>query len=102
VDRASEFLSTACQDEAFFLAHYQILRNLVHLDSSSYVVFLFPSANDTVRKQATGGVEKALTAAGKKRVKLVFLEDLTAFLEERCQSQALGFYYREFRRKYLP
>jgi hypothetical protein len=101
VDCSSEFLSRSCQDEAFFLAHYQILRNFVHLDSSSYVVFLLPSANDKVRVQAFDAMEEALTAAGKERVKVVFLEDLIAFLEG-CQPHSLAAYYREFRRKYVP
>jgi Restriction Endonuclease associating with ARP len=102
VNRASGFLSTSCREEAFFLAHYQILRNLVHLNRDSYVVFLFPWANSKVRQQASDAVKQALTDAGRERVRLVYLEDFTAFLDARCEGTPLADYLMGFRRKYLP
>lgn len=98
----SEFLTEACREESFFLEHYQILRNLVHITSTSYVVFLFPSANTTVKRQADKARADFLTDAGRKRMKIVFLEDLVAFLEGHTKHQHLARYYGHFRGKYLP
>lgn len=102
VAQALEFLSERCLEESFFLGRYQILRNLVHLDSSSYVVFLFPSANLKIKQQALDARQDALTDAGRRRVKIALLEKVVTFLEVRCQSDSLASYYREFRAKYLP
>ena len=98
----SEFLTEACREEAFFLKHYQILRNLVHITSTSNVVFLFLSANLTVKRQALKAHAEILTAAGKKRMKIVFLEDFVAFLEGHTNHPQLARYYGHFRDKYLP
>lgn len=32
-----------------FLRNYQILRNLIHIDDNSYVIFLFPEGNETIQ-----------------------------------------------------
>jgi hypothetical protein len=101
IDR-SKFLSEECRDEKFFLDHYQILRNLVHLTATSYVILLFPSANSTVKREALEAYENFLTDAGKTRVKVVFLEDMVSFLEAKCSIGSLVNYYAMFRMKYLP
>lgn len=98
----SEFLSEKCKDEPYFLKNYQILRNLVHLDRTSYVVFLFPSANAKVLSEILAARKDALTDAGRSRVRLVFLEDLITFIEAKCCDKALVDYYHLFRVKYLP
>ncbi len=36
-----------------FFNNYQILRNLVHIDTQSYVVFIFPQDNEHIRRQAS-------------------------------------------------
>jgi adenine-specific DNA methylase len=35
-----------------FIENYQIMRNLVHIDESSYLIFLYPELNVTVKNQA--------------------------------------------------
>ena len=35
-----------------FFENYQILRNLIHIDDSSYVIFVYPKDNDVVSKDA--------------------------------------------------
>jgi hypothetical protein len=100
---ASAFLCDQCADEPFFLSHYQLLRNLVHLDSRSYVVFIYPWGNTKVSRQATEAYDTLLTPAGRNRVKLVCIEDLVGSLESLCRLQSLAAYYKHaFRTKYLP
>lgn len=98
----SKFLHEECQKESLFLDHYQILRNLVHLTSTSYAVLLFPSANSAVKQEALEAYDKFLTDDGRARVKVVFLEEMVSFLETKCLIKPLVNYYAMFRMKYLP
>ena len=100
--KGSRFLTEECQDQKFFLEHYQILRNLIHINESSYVVLLFPSANGVVAQEAAFAREKLLNDAGRPKLKIVFLEELVSFLEARVIGGSLEDYYRAFRTKYLP
>lgn len=99
---ASPFLSCACRDEDFFLDHYQVLRNLVHIRDASHVVLLFPSANSAVAQEALDAKVNLLTDAGRARLKIVLLDDFVAFLETASSGSALNSYYAAFRAKYLP
>lgn len=98
----SPFLVAECRDEAFFLDHYQILRNLVHLSDSDRVVLLFPSANTAVSEHAAYARDKLLTDAGRERLSIVYLEEFVTSLVEKCMGDPLEGYYQDFRRKYLP
>jgi len=100
--RESPFLAPECHDQTFFLEHYQILRNLVHIGDSSYVVLLFPGANSEVAEEAAYARDHLLTDAGRARLRVVFLEELTAFLEKQSTIGPLGGYFELFRTKYLP
>lgn len=100
--KKSSYLVDECQEEKFFLDHYQILRNLVHISETDHVVLLFPSANTVVAKEADYAREKLLTGAGKDRLKIVLLEEFVAFLEEQSVDSALDGCYQDFRAKYLP
>ena len=97
----SLFLVRRCQEKEFFLKHYQILRNLIHISDSDYVVFLLPAANCVVHKEAIWARDQMLTEAGRARLKIVFLEKFVSFLENRCSDSPLGGYYKAFRTKYL-
>ena len=100
--KRSQFLAPRCQDPIFFLNHYQILRNLVHISDSSYVVLPFPSANTNVAKEAAFERDQLLTPAGKARLRMVFLEEFVSFLEKKCVDGLLSGYFELFRTKYLP
>ena len=95
-------LSEQCHNESFFLSHYQMLRNLVHLASNTHVVLLFPSANSGIRQQAVEAYDHFLTDAGRSRLKVVFLEELVSYIEANCSIASLVEYYGQFRDKYLP
>jgi hypothetical protein len=97
----SKYLTKNCNDSAFFLQHYQLLRNLVHISPQSEVVFLFPRANAKVAEQAAHARETFLTERGRERMRIVFLEDLVTELIDACRGSGLAGYYDCFRRKYL-
>ena len=98
----SAFLMPECQDESVFLDHYQILRNLVHISDTDYVVLFFPSANTKVAEEAAYARDQLLTDEGRTRLRIVFLDEIVGFLEGECANNALKGYYQEFRSKYLP
>ena len=85
-----------------FLNYYQILRNLVHISNTDYVVLLFPSANTAVAEESVYARDHFLTDAGRERLKIVFLDEIVSFLEGECVDGSLAGYYQEFRSKYLP
>ena len=99
VEKSSNYLKGECHGEDFFLEHYQLLRNLVHVSPHSTVVFLFPFKNKSIYRQAKHAEAGLLTEEGKAKVRLVSLEDFIAHLK------SSGFrrdYWEEFERKYLP
>jgi len=98
----SLFLVRRCQEKEFFLKHYQILRNLIHISETDHVVLLFPSANSVVAREAVYARDQLLTEAGRTRLNIVFLEKFVSFLENRCIGGPLDGYYKAFRTKYLP
>jgi hypothetical protein len=97
--KKSLFLERSCQDRNFFLRHYQVLRNLVHITERSQVVFLFPRANDIVADQAAVA-QTFLTESGRKRLHILFLEDVVADLTS-VSGGNLRAYYHRFTEKYL-
>lgn len=87
----------------FFLDHYQVMRNLIHVDADSHVVFLFPSWNKKVAAQAAAARESFLTPRGRGMVHIVYLEDFVDHIDTKVrQDPDLRSHYAEFRRKYLP
>jgi hypothetical protein len=97
----SSFLVSRCQEKKFFLKHYQVLRNLIHISNTDYVVFLFPSANSVVYEEVRDARDNILTDAGRVGFKIVLLEEFVSFLENKCIGTPLDEYYKSFRKKYL-
>ena len=97
-----DYLVPECQDETLFLKHYQVLRNLVHVNETDFVVLFFPAANARVGKQAAYARDHLLTSKGRERLRIVFLDEIVSYLETECTGLALDGYYQEFRTKYLP
>ena len=87
----------------FFLGHYQVMRNLIHVDADSHVVFVFPSWNKKVAEQAETARQSFLTPRGRERVHIVHLEALIDHIDRKAADDpTLREHYAEFRRKYLP
>lgn len=90
--------------QARFLANYQILRNIWHLDieSGDIAVFLFPGANRLLR-QDEAIIQNCVTEAFQSRVHTYYLENLLASLQRdhRCTDREIAS-LTEFEAKYLP
>jgi hypothetical protein len=98
----STYLVPECRDESVFLDHYQVLRNLVHVNETDFVVLFFPAANARVAEEAAYARDHLLTDKGKERLRIVFLDQIVSYLETECAGSVLDGYYQEFRTKYLP
>lgn len=61
----------------FFLANYQIMRNLIHIKQQNYVVFIYPLSNEKVHSQIENVYNNILIKGGIKFVKYISLENLT-------------------------
>ena len=101
VVKKSKFLEKKCEDEGFFFDNYQVLRNLIHINSTDYVVLLFPYENIKVRKEANSA-KALLTDLGKEKLKIVYLEELSSFFCPHCIGTPLEGYYKHFNAKYFP
>jgi hypothetical protein len=97
----SSYLVSRCQEENFFLEHYQVLRNLIHISNTDYVVFLFPSANSVVYEEACDARDNILTDAGRAGLKIILLEEFVSFLNNNCVGTPINEYYKSFHKKYL-
>lgn len=90
--------------EAGFLANYQIARNIWHLNDKSedLAVFLFPSANKSLRKHESV-IRCCAIEPFRSRVRIVYLEDLLAILQQDPRSTSLErASLAEFQSKYFP
>lgn len=97
----NEYINSEASQMSEFLGSYQIMRNLCHIGDDSYVVFVYPKANEKVHSQAQSVPVAALTDKGKTRFKILLLEDATDGLLDSVDSDKLQEHYREFKSKYL-
>lgn len=100
---AGRFEDPYCRAEGF-LANYQVVRNIWHLNETAddLVVFLYPRENKFLRQQE-GILRGCATQPYKNRVRVMYLEDLVSYVRGRVirhslQSSAI----REFEAKYFP
>lgn len=87
-----------------FLEHYQIARNVWHLNEAAgdIAVFLFPKANSCLTQQ-----EPIIRACAlepfRSRIRIVYLEDLVVDLFKSLKPAEMACrQLEEFRTKYLP
>ncbi|AGA67748.1 hypothetical protein Desdi_0191 [Desulfitobacterium dichloroeliminans LMG P-21439] len=85
-----------------FLDHYQIMRNLVHIDQNSFVVFIYPEENHRIRNSALDARSNILEKGWENRFILFAWEDLLSELQHRLNDQGLVNYYKQdFSGKYF-
>lgn len=96
----NKYIKSEVKNVDFFLKHYQIMRNLVHLDESSYVVFLIPKQNKKVYNQANDAYNHILTDLGRERCKISLVEN---WIDEliRNDDEKVRSYYKVFKTKYF-
>lgn len=98
----SKVIKQKYKTKEFFFSNYQIMRNIVHIDESGYVVFLYPKDNYGIRRQALGVRENVLEGQLKNHLILFTWENMLQQLITLLPSGELKNYYiDEFIYKYL-
>jgi len=100
---AGRFEESFCSSGQF-LEHYQIARNVWHLNEAArdIAVFLFPRANTRLRRQEPI-IKTCAREPFRSRIRIVYLENLILDLQERLEisDTRRGQHLKEFRAKYL-
>ena len=98
--KSAGYINSAYKDVEKFLESYQIMRNLCHITDHSFVVFVYPAANQKIDKQAQEAKEKILTDKGKNKFKILTLESTVSQLLMNTRGDAQA-HFKEFQRKHL-
>lgn len=93
------YINDNCKSQDFFLQHYQIMRNLVHIKENSTVVFAFPKHNQRVFNQANYAYENVLTDIGRTKFQRIYLEELIPYFWDHTDAPLK--HYTVFYDKYL-
>ena len=67
-----------------FFKYYQIIRNLIHIDKDSYVVFLYPNDNSSVARAAEFAKKEILKQQYSEHLLNVTWEDITPHSTSKC------------------
>jgi hypothetical protein len=86
--------------EEFFLNNYQLMRNLIHIDTNSYVVFVVPQNNKKVYTQATDANEFVVDEYKCNNVKVLTWENLFQIIDKQNFTGKLKEHFDEFKQKY--
>lgn len=88
--------------EDIFLNNYQIMRNIAHISEDSYVIFIYPKENQSIRKAALSSRKDIIARGWREHFILFTWEDLIKELDYNLNSKELMDYYnKEFSYKYL-
>ncbi|MBP6739715.1 MAG: hypothetical protein KA146_06975 [Leptospiraceae bacterium] len=96
-----ERLTEKYKDKLEFLNNYQILRNLIHIDKNSYVVFVYPEGNKKIKEQAEEAKDKMLIKDWEKHFFPTTWEDLFEEVTKKPMNEKLKNQYNEFDKKYF-
>jgi len=95
-------INDCCKNEDFFLGNYQVMRNLVHIDKDSYVIFIYPEENRGIRQGALSAKKDIIENDWKDHFVTFTWEDLINKLKDGLESQNLiNYYEKDFSDKYL-
>jgi len=105
-DEFKETLTDLEMAKGYFLENYQILRNIVHIDKNSYVVFIYPEHNIKIGEEIKSIRKEAIKESWANHCVVTTWEKVCAHLvmhlEEAKEDSRLADYYREdFGKKYL-
>jgi hypothetical protein len=90
-----------CKDVKFFLEHYQLMRNLIHIDKNSYVIFIYPKLNEKVRIQAMEAMSEIVVSSWSEHFIPITLEDIVDVLSSTEDNKLRQYYNVEFSDKYI-
>ncbi|NBC66940.1 MAG: hypothetical protein GVY07_14950 [Bacteroidetes bacterium] len=96
----NRFIKEEFKTKNHFLENYQVMRNLIHMGDSDYVVFLYPEANLTIHEQAKRAYDDILTDEGKVRLKLVSLVKAVEVFADNVSEFMQKEYFKLFSKKY--
>jgi len=86
-----------------FLGHYQIMRNLIHVDNDSYVIFIIPKDNEPVYSQAKQA-KNFVVEEYKENIKVITWDDLYDIIEKHkfsgTSKERLNNHFENFMKKY--
>lgn len=94
-------IKDSCKNEEYFLNHYQIMRNLLHIDANSTVVFIYPQDNMKINEEALRARAEVMTPGWESKFILYPWEGLLRELFKHLNDKHLIDYYDAFADKYL-
>ena len=97
----NSFIKPEYKEMSAFLGSYQIMRNLVHLNDNSFVVFMYPEANEMIHQQAHTAYNCMVTDKGKSRFRILTLEMAVDDILRQVELKRLQDHYKEFKAKYF-
>ena len=95
-------INTDLQKAEPFFTNYQILRNLVHIDDNSFVIFLYPKENTNIKKSADKVKMEFLIPKFHNNFYNVHWRNLFNNIAEKKGNEKLNKQFAEFEKKYLP
>lgn len=95
-------INTSFHKADFFFKDYQILRNLIHIDDNSFVVFVYPNDNNSIRKGAEKVKSDFLIPKFHSHFYDVHWGNLFNKLAQQNEKEKLITLFNEFGVKYLP
>jgi len=96
---AEKVIKKEYNNEDYFLDNYQIMRNLIHIDDNSYVVFVIPKNNEKVYNTANN-VNNFIIEKYKNNVKILTWEKLYEITENKNFTCKLNKHFIELKQKY--
>jgi len=88
-----------CSQRKFF-QNYQIIRNLIHIQNNSYVIFLYPRENKKIKEEAQRAKNKILKKEFRDNFRAVEWIKLLDFIEKNNSHDGIKTQLIEFRKKY--
>jgi len=94
-------ISDTYKEQAKFFEHYQIMRNLIHMDENSYVIFIYPKENMKVRQQARKAMFEIVESSWAKHFSPITLESIIDGIPAYLGDQLSDYYRNDFSSKYI-
>jgi hypothetical protein len=84
-----------------FLGNYQLMRNLIHIGTDSYVVLLYPNGNNKIRQEATIARTEIVTNEFLPNLFTIDWRELFDSISSKVKHPKIKAQYDEFREKYF-
>tara|TARA_R110001583_G_C5530341_1_gene398460 strand:+ start:66 stop:875 length:810 start_codon:yes stop_codon:yes gene_type:complete len=95
-------IKTNFKNAVSFYENYQILRNIIHIDDNSFVIFVYPKENENIRKGTEKVKKEFLNPKYHNNFYNVHWVNLYNSIIRKNDNGTLKKYFNEFEKKYLP